>query len=408
MLSIIKIDKYKIVSIVLSVILFTTFIFPEQLRIALLGNQLGLINFLAFFCIILLTLLTFNNYNKSYLFILCVASVYILVIGFFYQSNIKNTILSYLNFTIPLFLIPIKLNKDNFRKFFLSFVKVINFAILIITLGGIIDFLFNNIFMDSIVNMMGNDFQRTYLTYRSQDIWRLYSIYGSPLMNVELYLIFYIVNHIKNRYFVRVKFINLIKLIAIIGIGLTSSKVGLVLALLTLVLVRGTKKGMTKTAIYTGGILLFLFICLNLGLFNNTLERFSTGSLSTGRSEAWNTFKNLNLYPIKIFSGYGLNFTFELNNIVPYLSAAFEYPFRMFSLEYGVLQMIFIYSAIAIYPFLYLIKRKHYYLLVALLIVFLDVNTFNGLSLLGDYMLIFCIYIFLILNSSLYIEGNKN
>jgi hypothetical protein len=76
----------------------------------------------------------------------------------------------------------------------------------------------------------------------------------------------------------------------------------------------------------------------------------------------------------------------------------------MFSLEMGVLMTIMIYIFIALIPILTLIKRRHWYLLTCYLTVFLDINTFNGIALLGDKMMILNLFIFLIYNLSNYIK----
>ena len=177
---------------------------------------------------------------------------------------------------------------------------------------------------------------------------------------------------------------------------MTASKMGLIL-ISSAILVITHNKSIIKKVVLISGILL---IAMYTGIFNNTIERFMEGSITTGRAETWQAVLKSGLYPIKLLSGYGHEFTFTFNNYLPWASAAFEYPIRMFSLELGIVMAVLIYICIGVIPILILLKRNHVYLLISYMIIFIDVNSYNGLALASDYMFIFSIFIFIILNTS--------
>ncbi|WP_255993623.1 hypothetical protein [Clostridium perfringens] len=187
-----------------------------------------------------------------------------------------------------------------------------------------------------------------------------------------------------------------ILIVSMIGISLTASKTGMILMVLATIFLFRNNNKVNKIIL----LLLVTFIAYKLGLFNSVIERFTEGSLTTGRSEKWIEVQAMGEFPIKFFTGYGNGFTFILNRYIDWASAAFEYPIRMFSLEFGVLTSVLIYYFIMIIPIITFIKRKQFFLGVSFMIIFVDVNTFNGLALNGDYMLIFCFFIFLIMNIS--------
>ncbi|HFD1906508.1 hypothetical protein ACV3US_05625 [Clostridium perfringens] len=188
---------------------------------------------------------------------------------------------------------------------------------------------------------------------------------------------------------------------------MTASKTGFFLIIISLFLVNNSRKNNKKKFLTYLMIVILVIIIFKIGIFQNVIDRLQNGSLTTGRSEQWEVIKKFNIYPIKFWRGYGNGFTFKYNEVIPWASAAFEYPFRMFSLELGIFTMINIYFCLLVYPIIRLISRKSFSLVVPFIILFIDVNTYNGLALNGDYMFIFCIFIFCILNLSKKLRKNK-
>lgn len=390
---------YSIMSIIVS-----TFVFPEQIRVAMLGKKLGLVNVM-FFLILIFMILKYNKYFKIDIMIIAtIANIYMFFTGIFYQNSLEDIILSNIVFTMPLYLVSLSLDRATFKKVFYNLVHIINSLIFLITIIAVIDLILSGSLMDKISTFMGSDFQNNYYIYKMQSVTRMYSVIGSPLTNVEFYLIFYIFNELYAKYFNKIINRNVVLIVTLFGIAFSASKTGFVLFLISILVINSQNKSKKRIFINLAFIIIFILTMFKLGIFDNTIERFISGSLTTGRSEAWEIVQHYNLYPIKFFYGYGLNSAFDINNIISYASAAFEYPFRMFSLQNGLLETIVIYLCIGGYPIIKLLRRKHILLLISYLVLFADVNTFNGLALLGDYMLIFSLFVFIILNLSNYIE----
>ncbi|WP_139376263.1 hypothetical protein [Clostridium chromiireducens] len=230
----------------------------------------------------------------------------------------------------------------------------------------------------------------------SDEAKRLYSFMGHPLFNTELYLMFLVLNILYNKYLQQRKSPVWILVVPTIGLAFTGSKTGFVLLCVSVLLLFKSSNIINKILLIMFG----LIIALKIGLFNTLIYRFTTGSLTSGRSEKWIEITSMNIFPIKFFTGYGNGFTFILNSYVDWASAAFEYPIRMFSLEMGIIMTIMIYLFIMVIPIIILMKRGHWDLLLSYLIVFADINTFNGIAILGDKMMILSLFIFLILNLS--------
>ncbi|OOM26679.1 hypothetical protein CLOBE_31770 [Clostridium beijerinckii] len=379
-------------------IIFFTFIFSYQLRCGLLGDKIGGLNIVGLALIILLFLLYFNNMDKKYMILVYVVNMCVFISAIYSNKSIYKGFVVSGYFTIPLILIGINLKKNLFIEFTNKYIKVLNILMIIITLMGILDIATNQRLMVFVSKFMTSKTQELINTQIDASIanYRMYSLMGHPLFNTQLYLMFYTININYTRYFNKILDTRIVTFITILGIVLTKSKSGMILLVICL-LVQHAKKIKIRNFIISFLAIIFLFFS---GIFNNTIERFD-GSLTSGRNEMWDLIQQSNMYPIKVFSGYGLGATFRYNDIIKDASSAFEYPLRMFSFEIGMLPSILIFSCL-LYPILKLIRRRQYSLAIAYGIIFSDVNTYNGLSLQSDNMIILCLFIVTILNISNY------
>lgn len=369
---------------------------PGELRHGTLGRQLGLINYLAISILIYILITSTNYFKKEVIVFVYMTIIYYIVSTFFYENKLTNVILSITSYMIPLLLIGVRIKEESFENIFRKFLKILNVIIILITFLGLIDFVFRTNVNIYISKFMTARLQELILNQQFKDKHRMYSFMGHPLFNTQLYLMFFSLNSIYSKYYRPILSKQLIIIISLIGVGMAASKTGFILIVLSITLINFKKSKIKHLIVVSVAFSTTLY----LGIFDNTIQRFLGGSLTTGRSEAWETVTNMGMFPIKFFTGYGNGFTFVYNQYISWASAAFEYPVRMFSLEMGILMCILIYACIGVIPSMILLKRRHFFLFISYIIVFTDINTYNGLALLGDNMLIFCIFIFVILNMS--------
>lgn len=387
------------------ILLISLFVFSQELREGILGNTPGIVNVLSVFSVTLLVLNNFKELNKFTFTLFYMTLVIYIFTASLYEDSYFTIIKCIISFMVPLILIITEVDKDTLKSIFRSTVIIINLIIIIMTLIGIFEMIFHMNINTYIGKFMSSRTQEQIIANSvTESAKRLYSFMGHPLFNTELYLMFLILNILYNKYLVNKKQPIWIVIVSTIGIAFTGSKTGFILLCFSvLVLFKGNNK-VSKYGFIIAGIL----AALTTGIFNTLYYRFTTGSLTSGRAEKWIEIQSMNLFPIKFFTGYGNGFTFTLNSYLGWASAAFEYPFRMFSLEMGIMTTIMIYMFIMIIPIIILIKRRQYYLLLSYLIVFVDINTFNGIALNGDKMMILNLFIFLILGLSRYIQNNNN
>jgi hypothetical protein len=383
------------------ILLFSLFIFSEELREGILGNTLATINILSLFSVSFLIINNFKELNKGKFFLFYLTLLIYMFTASLYENKFSTIAKCIVSFIFPLIFIITEVNKDTFEDLFKFTIMALNTIIIIMTIIGIFEMIFGINVNNYISNFM-SERTREQIIENSMTVSgrRLYSFMGHPLFNTELYLMFLILNILYNKYLVQKKCPLWILIVSTIGIAFTGSKTGFVLLCISILLLFKSKHKINKFLLIISGIL----IALKVGLFNTLIYRFTTGSLTSGRNEKWIELQSMNLYPIKFFTGYGNGFTFVFNTYVDWASAAFEYPPRMFSLEMGILITIVIYIFLIFIPTMTLIARRQWYLLLSYYIVFIDTNTFNGIALLGDKMMILSLFIFLILGLSKYIK----
>lgn len=391
-------QKNKYLITLFSMVLIFTFCLPNQIRIGMLGEKLGAVNYIGSLIILLIVLKFRRRLSKRYSIFIIVFSIYFLATSVFYQG-VEKVIYSLTSYIIPMMLISLKLRTIEFEIIFKRFLKIFNIIIVLITVMAILNLVTGGKVNLVLAQFVSGRLAEIMAMQKYESVNRMYSFMGHPLFNTELYIIYYISNSFYNKYINRMVSPKILLIISIMGVAMTASKTGFVLMLIAMLLVNSKKFNLKYYVV----IAIVIIIIFKSGIFDSTIVRFAEGGLTTGRTEKWQIVQHYNIYPLKFFTGYGLEFTFYYNSIIDWASAAFEYPFRMFALELGIINTICIYLAIGVYPIYTLIKRRHISLFLGYFIVFTDVNTYNGLSLKGDYMMIFCIFIFIILNLSNYL-----
>ena len=392
----IKINNITYISVI--ILLLSLIVTPFYIRGIILPNKMRSLNIFAYFAIFLILIKNFKNSNKYIIYILLITTTIYIYSQLLNNISFLSIISFYLGIIYPLFLFSINLSTNTFIKIFKSVIKIYNVFVIILLLFGVINIITNNSVTEFWASIF-NDAKFTAWIYSSSS--RYFSFMGHPLYNSELFLIFFVLNNLNNIYFKkRLSFLT-INIISMIGIGITGSKTGLFLLIIGIFLLTFYNKKVFLIQIS------LLIIGLLGGVFNVTLDRLKSGSLTTGRLEMWEKIQYAKIYPIKILTGYGSGFTFYYNSLIQYASAAFEYPIRMFSLEYGVIFCILIYSIIFIYPMVIILVNRHFLIAIGYILIFIDINTYNGIALAQDQMFMYCLISFLFVNLSQYIARKE-
>lgn len=384
-----KTNKIDRIIVIIMVGLFLVPVFVREMFL----ESFYQINFFAFLgCIIILCYHISDSkirVSKPYLVILWIIMSFILIISEMHAGRtIKGFIRVSSGLIIPSILLYYK--PKNLDKTLRFIIRGLNIGCFIIVIVGIIDIGFDKKIISSYFLLAGD------YNYYSMAIGgnRLYSFLGHPLYNAQIFLSTFGLNYAYNDLILHNhKKDKWIIIILFIGISMTASKSAIVLYIALL------------CVLYIKKIKYFIFIITSvifgyrLGMLDLVISRFS-GSLSTGRNELWEKLQGYNIDFFSFFWGRGSDSKYSFAYIDEWARAAFEYPIRLFALEFGILFTIIIMIIIFGIPIYELLKRKqkNFCLLIIFVAVSIHVNMYNGIGTYMDQMYMFCLFGCAILN----------
>lgn len=372
-----------------------------------LKNKEWIANFnpILFFIILYLAIKTIRKKKINHiwfllLFITLSMLVFISMANQKSQNNILVNMIAYSNVILPMTLLLINCTERlDFQKLFKTVLIIINVTIIIVVALGCIDFI-----TGGKVQFFLKDYYFT-SEYFKIDIernfrwfYRYYSILGHPLRLSGAILIGYSLNLVYDKYYGKIININFLNIVSIIGVALSNSKTGIV-CIISLILYSSfrEKKGfIIKLSLITIAIL----IILNTDFFRETvINRFVNTSLTTGRSEVLNFLFDTNIKKPGLI-GNGYRYSYIISGLSNTGVESFEYPFIMFSFDYGIIATFIIYGFFFIFPSYILMKNRDYFIYFIYLIVFMQFNTHAGITLYTDTMGQMIFFIYILLNTS--------
>lgn len=265
--------------------------------------------------------------------------------------------------------------------------KLVSF---IIVVTGIINLLFGRQLLVRYYTL-AND--RNYANMAALSL-RLYSYIGHPLYNAELFLMTFGLNYAYNEIFKKNhKQDKWVIVLMMIGIAMTASKsaIALFLALLGMMYIRNFR--------YLIFGLTVLAVGYFKGIFDMVIKRFSA-SLTTGRSEVWERLRASGIDFFHFFWGNGSDNKYAYSYLEEWARAAFEYPYRLYALEFGILFTILIFIFLFILPEYKIIKSRANWILLSIVFgaVVAHVNMYNGIGTYSDPLYLYCLFGCVVLN----------
>ena len=399
----------KIKNIDFRIVCIGLFVLSCLLRQKLLNSQFALINFISLFGILLIYLRSKRKFKteeylgasrqKFYL-------LYILTIICFISICILTTtmqpvdIFKYLFTTIvPILILFIPLSKEDTKRYVKIFSNFLLISCAFISICGILDFIVPIDISGKFVN-----FYKVASLYDMHSSNRMVSYLGHPLLTSEIMLICYSFNYLNN--VLNGKRESNIKtifctLICFVGIILAGSKTGILL-FVSLFLVLNVNLKNIKYVIVCG---MLFYLIYSYGLLDIVINRFisglASGDITTGRNSALAYLFSNNILNFKFLSGHA---GVTLNES---MIAALEYPILRWAYLFGGLFSLLMSTMIFIIPLMKIIKSSNYKIIAILIVLIIDVNTYNGITTQSDHMLIYCICIWLILHISYCLKGKR-
>lgn len=233
---------------------------------------------------------------------------------------------------------------------------------------------------------------------------RMVSYFGHPLLTTEIMILTFSFNTLVNYCIEKKSVLYTVyySLISVIGIGMCGGKTGLVLIAIEFALLYINKKGLKYFIIVAAAV----YWAYGYGLLDTVIGRFiagyETGDLTTGRNTAL----------LLVVQGGALKFNLLIGHAGTDLSermiAALEYPPLRWAYLFGVWFSVVMCTILFLIPAIKILKNKNIKIFIVLIILILDVNSYNGITTQSDQMLLYCVSVFLLLNLSYAVRGNEN
>lgn len=330
------------------------------------------------------------------LWIILIAAVFVLTI-----SNLeRDNMVEYLYATLcPLFFLYISISDEDTVRYVGIFTRALTIVCTVIVLCGVIDMV-----TGFTVSRFIAEYTQTASLLGMLKEGRMVSYMGHPLQTVELMLLCFLFNTLHSFYLkekTSIVYVIYYSLISAAGIGMSGGKSGLVLLAVSFVVLYANKTGFK----YILFILVAGVAAWRLGLLDTAINRLvtgiTTGNLTTGRFKALSKLWNSGELTFEFFRGHAGE-TMSTDMI-----SALEFPPLRWAYQFGIWFSIAVSGYLFLPPLIKAIKAKNIPILAAMLILMLDVNTYNGLTTLSDLLLLYCVAVFLLLNLLRVIEAKK-
>ena len=368
---------------------------PSLLRVGMLKSQWALVNVLSWIGIILLTQRYYgggrvvlskdgsNGVTNPLLIITLI--ILFLIEGMMLPYFSAESKIKYIYATIlPCYILYVSLPRQEIIRYFKMFAKLLTIASTVVVLCGIFD------------TFIGTSIGKTIAEFSAAD-----SLIESIRQGRILCFSF---NTLVN-YCIEKKTVTetvYYSIVSVIGIGFCGSKTGLILIAIEFALLYVNKKGIKYFILVAAAV----YWAYGYGLLDTVIGRFldgfKSGDLTTGRNTA---------LALLMRNGY-LHFNFLMGHAGADLSermiAALEYPPLRWAYLFGVWFSVVMCIILFLTPAMMILKNKNIKIFIVLIILILDVNSYNGITTQSDQMLLYCVSVFLLLNLSYAVRGNGN
>lgn len=372
------------------------FVWPINIRFPIFQHNLGLLALLNYLGFAALLILTFCKHEYTKIDLLLVSLWCLMLIPLLISNRniaISKTIAAICNCWLPMFLILYKIEKENAEKVIGVFLFLYDVFICILLCLAVIEVVSGGVVLKSVVHALSSHgFKcRELNSFISSSSRRFASVWGHPLTNAVLFNAFFILNDIYFRSTGKKYFKLFFFLVAMSGVLLCAGKTAFgVLALYVIV----SNWNQKKWFIVFGAASIVLYF---MGAFDQIINRFSNGSLTTGRFETMVQYFSNNVYPLRFWSGYGTGTIYHEE--ISYLKAGFEFPLMMYSLDYGILFALVLVGAAYIYASYYFLKERQVISWIGYSLLYAQINTYNGISLYNqDICCMLCVFTLIAVN----------
>lgn len=383
---------------------------PSTIRTSVFHSEWALINVASWLGIILLTKRYYNggkvSVSKNGKLGITNPMWIVLLVALFVMESLMlpeftaTSEIKYIYATIlPIYILYSVVDDNDIICYTKLFSRILTIASTIVVICGLIDMVFGVGIGNSIAI-----FTNAASLIESIRQGRMVSYFGHPLLTTEIMILTFSFNTLVNYCIEKKSVLYTVyySLVSVIGIGMCGGKTGLVLIAIEFALLYVNKKGLKYFII----VAVAVYWAYGYGLLDTVIGRFiagfESGDITTGRNTALLRVIQGGMLRFNLLIGHaGINFSERM-------IAALEYPPLRWAYLFGVWFSVLMCVVLFVIPAIKILKNKNIKIFVVLIILILDVNSYNGITTQSDQMLLYCVSVFLLLNLSYAVRGNEN
>lgn len=365
-------------SIILILLVLGIFVMPIHMRSPIIDtrdNSYSFLNFPASLAV----LLSFIRFRKLRNEDIVLMIVWILSSLTIFISDIKwstAAITCVCNNLLPVFLVLYRMDEGSRSKTIRGFLVFFDLFVCLLLILAIVERTTDHSVIKAFVAGMAergfNCKEMNSLINSGTD--RFYNVWGHPLTNALLFTAFFILNDV---YFTVTKQKHPIVsaaffVVAMAGVLLCQGKMAIIVLGLYLIIANLKNWKLLLLCLLAAVALYFS------GVMNSLIQRFQTGSLSTGRIPALTKYLKEWEYPLQFLVGYGTSAVYTL---VYDLRAGFEFPLLMFSMDFGILFSFLTLFVTYFYVSWRLLKQKAWKIWFAYTLLYCQTGVYNAYAL---------------------------
>ncbi len=309
-------------------------------------------------------------------------AIWVLCTCLMIASNVSNgsiaawrTVLVFTNMILPTALILYRFDEENFETTLGILINIMDVFAIVLMVIAVIERLSGGIFLETATQVWGfSAYDFYYGLEMTETTTRFFSFWGHALTNAMLFSASFIITDVyyqsrEKKYF-KLPFFA----VCLLGSALACSKTGI--TVLVVYMICSCVKNQKKIL---GAGALVAIIAYFLGIFDNIITRFTTGTLTTGRVSTLKKYFEADVSPFKFFTGYGVGHIWS-DEMSAY-KAGFEFPLLMEAQDFGILFSVLLLLGLYVYASYFILKNKSILCWVGFSLLFAEFNSYNGLSL---------------------------
>ncbi len=299
------------------------------------------------------------------------------------NQNLFTHFATFFNSVFPLLLIGLCLKPEVIEPVAEGFLKGMNAMIILMVCFGIPDIMTGGMIQEFMIShVFDPDMAALAEVNLAAGVYRLFFVFGHPLHLAWIFLLFFSLNVLNNRYYKVLLSTPRAALITLLGLVLCNSRTALIIGTLMILLLNGerSRRWLYLTAVIALAAAILFVPVVRDNVAQRFINEMQGDSISGGRNEAVQMVFEGYAEPPGIILGQGLGHSRQIAKALGGFINSFEYPIIMYAYDYSITGTAILYAIILFIPLNIFIREKRWLEAGLFLALSLYMNGFNLLA----------------------------